>query len=63
MVQLRSRCSVIFYFEIIEFKNKLVSAEYFEMAPKTMSGHNLCKNQLLTVDGLEEPIASCFTPN
>jgi hypothetical protein len=63
VVQLRSNLSVTSYFETVKFKNKLVGAEYFETAPKTKSGHGLCKNQLLTVNGLDEPTASCFTTN
>jgi hypothetical protein len=63
MIQLRSTRFVTSYFETVEFKNKLVSAEYFKTAPNTRSRRDLCKNRLLIIDGLEEPIASYFTPN
>jgi hypothetical protein len=58
VVQLRSTHSITSYSdEAVELKNKVVGVEYFEIAPNIRNGRTLI------VDGLEEPTASCFTPN
>jgi hypothetical protein len=45
VVHLRSTHSITSYFdETVELKNKLVGAEYFQTAPMTSSGCDLCKN-------------------